>query len=302
MQSTIRGEVTMAGYVGSEDEFAAAGGEQCVPCPGDRTLYGGKAQLDGDSSTFACNVAATAALSGKDNFLNPPAMVGDTSVDWHVHAHSAPFPTMGFPYPIQVGDGQLTEVLYVYNATNSSTTSGQQTLSVGTASRTTAFKYGSHVAMGKLVSAMGSGSDLLVVIQHPLATVGHPFSIRGPYDIRAGEQALVVSAASIAVNKPLQVLRTQNVPAQPMGYTTYLQQPAYTGDTVITVAPFRFLVGQPGGSGGDELGATRLPVHGVAVNPRLTGLHRAGAGAQRYYHQHAHMAVRPVVLPRWRRL
>ena len=234
------GDVTTAGYVGTDEQFAAAGGDQCLPCPGDQALYGGQAQLDSDTSTYVCNVAAVGTLSGEDNFQNPPASSGAAVVQWDIQAHSAPFPTMGFPYPIEVGDGTLTEILYVYNASSTSTTTTQQTLSVGTASRTTAFKYGSHIAMGKLVSAMNSNSDLLVVIQHPLDTTGHPFSIQGPYDIRAAEQALVVNAASIAVNKPYQVLRTQTVPSQPMGYSSYLQQTAYAGDTVLRVAPFGF--------------------------------------------------------------
>ena len=129
-QINYPGDVTIAGYVGSEDDFAADGGDQCFPCPGDRALYGGLPQLDADTSMYVCNVAAAGTLSGDDNFQSPPAASDATVAEWRIQAHSAPFPTMGFPYPIQAGDGALTEILFVYNATAASDDTGLQSLFV----------------------------------------------------------------------------------------------------------------------------------------------------------------------------
>ena len=47
-------------------------------------------------------------------------------------------------------------------------------------------------------------------------------------------------SASVSAMKPYQVLRAQAVPSEPLGYSSYLQQTAYVGDTILKVAPFGF--------------------------------------------------------------
>ena len=235
------GQTGIAGYVGEETAFHALGGEQCSPCPGD-TLYNGQAQLDPDTGLYTCNVATRGQLSGRSNYIdNPDWPQPYTAVNWEVSVHNAHFPTTGFPYAISVGvDVGGGETLYVQDASDVSTSPNNRSLQLLTvATQRGDTNFATKIGMARLVSAMASTSNLLVVIPHPLDPSSHPFSTAGPYSIRAAEAALVVTDASIAsANRPYQVLRLQAPPTSDSGYVTYLQQPAQVGDVQVKVAPW----------------------------------------------------------------
>ena len=235
------GDMAIAGYVGDVADFNTAGGGQCVPCPGDLLLYEGMAQLDSNTGLYTCNVATQGDLSGRNIHLVNPDPQPDVGVNWEVFVHkNTHFPTQGFPYPVSVGvDVGGGETVYVYAASDVSTSPNNrslQLLTVATLAGSTNFQ--TRVSVGKLVSALTSTSNLPVVIRHPLDASALSFSTAGPYSIRAAETALVVTDASIATNRPYQVLRLRTPPAADVGYVTYLQQPAQVGATQVRVAPF----------------------------------------------------------------
>ena len=242
----VSGEVILAGYVGSENQFRADTQGICQACVDDN-FYDGTAQLTYES-TLVCEIETTGFISGQRNYKRPRP-VGQTYLDFEVYAESTLFPMKSYPYFVRVADSMGNEeVCQVLNATRTwdpSTndwSTDHQVLSL-TSSKNTA-PTATFVSFGQLYSACTPLSNTIVVRQSPndpeqsFWSHATDFPTDGPYKIRLADRALLIAMGSPAGSSKYQILTLSAPPDFTFGYSTRLVKKAKRGDTVIYVAPF----------------------------------------------------------------